>query len=368
MYMIEYLSKKQTLLTILQILLGFLVYIFLLDRLILYESISPQATINSFSNAVWYSIVTLTTVGYGDLYPVTSYGRAIGYVFILVSLGIYGLLIGKITTLMQTFAESKKLGYNGTNMEDHAIIIGWNEFGKMVTDQLLGVGKDVAIVTDDKDSIDIIREQYHQSPHIFTLFSDHNSFETLKKANITRASIIFINLENDTEKLVYILNLKKHFGDDLECVVTLDNANLKHTFLAAGVMNAVSKNEIASKLLASYMFEPDVASYSEDIMSFTEHDSDHDIKQFLVTPDNPYMGKPYQDAFFDLKKRYNSILLGISKIDKYGKRRLIKNPLGDITIGVGDYIIILINGKSFNIIQKLFNVEEGYFKLRNRKR
>jgi voltage-gated potassium channel len=97
-------------------------------------------------------------------------------------------------------------------------------------------------------------------------------------------------------------------------------------------------------------------------MTFTQNDNDYDIKQFLVTPDNPYINKPYQDVFFELKKRYNSILLGISKLDKYGKRKLIKNPLGELNIGMGDYLIILINGKAFKIIQKVFNVEEGYFK------
>ncbi len=360
--MIEFFKRNKLALISLQILLGIIIYAFLINRLVVYESISPQASINNYTNALWYSIVTLTTVGYGDLYPVTIYGRGIGYIFVLISLGIYGLLIGKITALMTAFAENKKLGYNGTSMEDHAVIIGWNEFGKLVTDQLVGVGKDVAIVTDHKDSIDIIREQYNNSSKVFTLFSDHQSFETLKKANITKSAIVFINLDNDTEKLVYILNLRKHYGEDLDYVVTLDNANLKSTFLSAGVANAVSKHEIASKLLASYMFEPDVASYSEGIMSFTQNDNDYDIKQFLVTPDNPYAGKPYQDVFFDLKKRYNSILIGISKIDKYGKRRLIKNPLGDIKVSLGDYLLILINGKSFKIIQKVFNVEEGYFK------
>jgi voltage-gated potassium channel len=362
--MIDFFRKRKIFLLVIKVLIGIIVFAILVERLLAFESISSQSSINNLENAIWYSIVTLTTVGYGDMYPVTLYGRAIGYIFLFTSLGLYAILIGFISSFMNTITENKKLGYNGTNMEGHAIIIGWNEFGKMVTDQLHGVGKEVVIVTDNKDSIDTIREQYNHSNRIFTLFSDHNSLETLKKANISKSSIILVNLDNDTEKLVYILNLKKMYGDDLEYVVTLDNANLKHTFLTAGVSNAISKNEIASKLLASYMFEPDVASYSEGIMTFTQNDADYDIKQFLVTPDNPYLGKPYQDVFFDMKKRYNSILLGISKVDKYGKRKLIKNPLGELNVGMGDYLIILINGKAFKIIQKVFNVEEGYFKNR----
>ncbi len=360
--MIEYIKQRKLLLYSLQILFGLVIYVVLLERLVTFESISDQSSITDYQNAIWYSVITLTTVGYGDLYPATTYGRIIGYVFVLLSLGIYGLLIGKITTLLSTFEENKKLGYNGTSMEDHTVIIGWNEFSKLVTDQLHGVGKEVAIVTEERDTIDIIREQYDNSTRIFTLFSDYNSFETLKKCNISKAATVFVNLDNDTEKLVYILNLKKHYGEDISYVVTLDNANLKPTFISAGAANAVSKHEISSKLLASYIFEPDVASFSESIMSFTQSETDYDIKQFLVTPDNPYINKPYQDAFFDLKKRYNSILMGISKVDKYGKRRLIKNPMGDINISLGDYILILINGKAFKVIQKVFNVQEGYFK------
>ena len=143
--MIEYIKQRKLLLYSLQILFGLIVYVILLERLVAFESISDQSSITDYQNAIWYSIITLTTVGYGDLYPATTYGRVIGYVFVFLSLGIYGLLIGKITTLLSTFEENKKLGYNGTSMEDHTVIIGWNEFSKLVTDQLHGVGKEVAI-------------------------------------------------------------------------------------------------------------------------------------------------------------------------------------------------------------------------------
>ena len=44
------------------------------------------------------------------------------------------------------------------------------------------------------------------------------------------------------------------------------------------------------------------------------------------------------------------------------KKKLIKNPLGEINITLGDYLIVILNGTSFQIIQKVFNVQEGYFK------
>lgn len=342
------------------ILLGILVYLILIEALIRSESISNQSALTNYQNAIWYSIVTMTTVGYGDLYPSTIYGRVIGYIFVLLSLVFYGLVIGSFSSLITNLKENKKLGHVGTNFRGHAVIIGWNQFGSMVTDQLLGVGKKVAIVTDSRKDIDFIQEKY-ETKNIFTLYNDFKNFDLLKKANIEASSIVFVNLEDDTEKLVYILNIRKLYPN-LDFVVTLDNGDLKNTFLSAGVANTISKHEISSKLLASYMFEPDVAAYFDTITSFAKSDSDYDIKQFLVTPENPFIGKSYQDMFFQMKSKYNSILIGITKRDKYGNRKLIKNPLGDLKIAPGDYLILILNGKAFKLLKKIFKVEEGYYR------
>ncbi|NQZ75786.1 MAG: potassium channel protein [Ekhidna sp.] len=344
------------------IAVAFSVYFFLVWLLVYVEKDSAQTALNTYSNAFWYSIVTLTTVGYGDIFPATFWGRYISLIFIFTSIGIFGLLIGQLTTLMATIKENKKLGYNGTSFTDHAIIIGWNEFGWHVVDQLVGVGRRVAVVTNRKDDVDLIREKY-SSKNVFVLFSDYNNHELLRKSNIEEANIAFVNMADDTDKLVYVLNLKKVFPNT-EFVVTLENGDLKNTFLSAGVSNTISTQEISSKLLASYMFEPDVASYSESILSYAQTDGDYDIKQLLVTSSNPYSGKSYQDVFFDMKKRYNSVLIGITKRDKFGNRKLIKNPMGDLKIHPGDYVIIILNGKSFKLLKKVFNVEEGMVKER----
>ena len=340
--------------------LGIVVYFILVSLLIHVEKDSEQSALTNYSNAIWYSLVTLTTVGYGDLFPATVYGRMIGYIFVLSSLAFYGLLIGQFTMLMTTLRENRKLGQNGTQFTDHAIIIGWNEFSRMVIDQLIGVQKKVAIVVDKKVDIDSILERFPEMGNkIFTMYADFSNYDQLNKANIKEASIVFVNNGNDTDKLVYILNVKKAFPE-AEFVVTLDNGDLKQTFINAGVTNTISKYEISSKLLASYIFEPDVASYSESIMSYAKSDGDYDIKQLLVTKENPFVGHSYQEVFFELKKRFNTVLIGITKRDKFGHKKLIKNPHGELKIAPGDYMVMILNGKAFKLISKQFGVEEGY--------
>jgi voltage-gated potassium channel len=332
------------------------IYASLVFILLQLEMGAPGAHIKTTTDAIWYLTETLTTVGYGDLLPVTYWGRMIGFVFLFSSLGVYGFIIGQIASFMSTIKEHKEMGLYGTSFKNHVVIIGWNDFGKSVIDHLIGAGRQIAVVTKDKASIDIIRE-YYNADRVYILYSDFNNFELLEKARIKEASIVFINLMDDTEKLVYIINAKKYFTH-INFVVTLDNGNLKSTFQSAGVTYAISKNEISSKLLASYMYEPDVAVLSEEIIAYAHEAHEYDMKQFLVKADNPFSGVPYEKAFFDLKKQCNVVLFGIVK-NSDGEKKLIKNPVENVKIETGDYLIMLLDGNGATKLKRLFHLEEG---------
>lgn len=75
------------------IVIALIAYLTLLGLLLLAETRAPDATIHNIWDAVWYSLITMTTVGYGDLAPVTGAGRVLGLIFALCSIGILAALI-----------------------------------------------------------------------------------------------------------------------------------------------------------------------------------------------------------------------------------------------------------------------------------
>ena len=81
------------------LLMGILVLEFGSLEMLNIEQYAPGANITSTSDAVWYVIVTISTVGYGDRYPVTNQGRFFGALIIIVGVGIFGTFTGYLANV-----------------------------------------------------------------------------------------------------------------------------------------------------------------------------------------------------------------------------------------------------------------------------
>lgn len=91
-------------------LIAIVVYLIILKLMVSFESSEDASTITSLPLAVWYSLVTMTTVGYGDLYPVTAVGKIIGTVFLVLSAGAFtGLISCGVSWLSGTGLQKMKL-------------------------------------------------------------------------------------------------------------------------------------------------------------------------------------------------------------------------------------------------------------------
>ncbi|HLF35103.1 MAG TPA: potassium channel family protein [Cyclobacteriaceae bacterium] len=328
--------------------------IFLNSLLVYFERQSDQSDIHTLSDAFWFMAATLATVGYGDLIPVTTGGTVIGYIFIISSLGVIGYLISTATNYIFKIMEERKLGHHGTSFTNHILIIGWNEFSRLVVEELLPTSKKIGIFVNNKDDIDRLYAQFG-TENIFILYADYSNFDMLNKLNASKASVAFISLEDDAEALLYVLDFKKFYPQPT-IVVSLLKSKLKETFQAAGVTYVLARNEIASKLVASYIFEPDVADMNLELISTSKFDEDNDIQEFLVTEHNPFAHKNYISAFTALKKDYQVVLLGLYKTSL---KKVWTNPADDTIIEVNDYLIILANRVTKKKLVIDFGVDEG---------
>lgn len=342
-------------------LLGLLVLLLvLLETIRYFEQGDPDSNIKTLFDALWYAIVTLTTVGYGDHYPHTTGGRAVGVILVLFSLGFLSYVVGQFTNRLQSYMEKKKMGHFGTDFKRHVVVVGWNADGRLIVDQIVHAGHAVAILTNNRNDIDLIAQLYDKK-NVFAVFGELDAEETLNRANAGEAASILLNLEEDAAALVYLINLRKTYAD-AKVVAALSNTELKDTFYSAGATYVVAEKDISTKLIASFVFEPDVAQFTEDLMTTATGEEDFDIFEFEVKATNPYLGKNCLEAFFDLKKTQDVILIGIAKKqqgDNSNRYQLIKNPGEQVQIEAGDYLILITDGGTKQQIETAFQAREG---------
>lgn len=330
--------------------LGIIGYLFLCYLLLLSEVDEIEANIQSFQDAIWYGLVTLTTVGYGDFYPTTLTGKMIGGLFVLGSLGVLSYLISQLTNSYQNYMEKKKQGYYGTNFTNHHVLIGWNSFAQLVGTEIYNSEKQLAIITNNKEKITSI-ETFFPNDNVFVLFNDYNQFSNYSKANIENAKSIFINFEDDTKTLVFIINLKKYFTTLPKIIVALENAELKDTYQQIGVECTIATQNIASKLVASYIFEPDVALFTEDLIQTSVKEDDCDIIEVCIKKEHSICNQNYFDLFVELKRQCNVTLIGIAR-QTDGIRRIIKNPNQEERVLENDCLIVINDKKGKERMKK----------------
>lgn len=95
---------------------------------IFFELESPtNPGIETFDDALWWSMTTLSTVGYGDTYPSTTAGRAVAMVTMVFGVGVLGTLAATIAAGLVEMRERGVLGLGKFRMKNHLLILGWND-------------------------------------------------------------------------------------------------------------------------------------------------------------------------------------------------------------------------------------------------
>lgn len=320
------------------------------------QAYAPEAAnIKDVGDTLWYALVTLTTVGYGDYYPVSAPGQIIGAIFVLSSLGVLGLLIGKIADLFTSYRERRRLGHHGTDVTGHIVLFGWNQSTARIVEQILTLDREIVIVTNDRAAVDTIHNRF--SAAVFPLFAEYDDATLLDRINLRQSDRALLNINSDTDTLIHLLNLRKDFPD-VEFVVAAQNEELRATFRNAGVAKVVSSNANAAHLIASVIFEPDVAAFAQDLITTAQDEDDHDLQQYIVEPGGPVDGMNYGEIFRSLYDDERVIPIGLSK-PAGEDRHLHKLPSDDVAVEAGDILVVIANGGSNTVLREKWDLTQG---------
>ena len=318
--------------------------------------------LDDFADSFWYSIVTLSTVGYGDRYPVTTQGKIASFFLIVFTFTFLGAMIGSITDAFNEARKREMLGMDGTDFTGHVVICGWTNIGKVTLDELIATEQKTVVITDDEDEITKIRDAGDKK-YLYTVFGDYKNPKVLKRANIDEAKTIVIATDDDTESLIISLTVKD-INPDARMIVSINNDELKNTLYSAGVTYVSSPTEMAGRMVASAAFEPEVARFVEDITTST---SGYDVQQYVISPTSFANGMSVAKFQKKMQEMDGPLLVAVGKYKPEKRKnrgspenwKLITNPSSKLKIKENDVVVVIGNSEENGRLARSLKSKQG---------
>jgi len=313
--------KKQFLLLLLVLFIVFLI------GTIGYEVIEGW----NFLDSAFMSVITLATVGYGEVHPLSSIGQIFTILLIIGGMGVVSYGVLTVTTLiaegeLQRFLRRRRMDKEISKLSNHYIVCGAGETGKHIIEELIHTQREFVVIDNNINNIKRI-----EGKDILFIEGDASSDAVLINAGIERAKGIFCTLPSDKDNLFVVLTargLNKNIRIITRCVE--DESEQK--FLRAGADKVVSTDYIGGLRMASEMIRPAATSFL-DIMLRDRKGVRFD--EVTVNQNSKLVNKTIAES--EIFKKTGVIVVAV----KNDKGEYLYNPRGDTKINAKDTLIVL---------------------------
>jgi voltage-gated potassium channel len=328
--------------------------------------------VSSFMDALWWAVVTVSTVGYGDVVPATNVGRIVGIFLILTGFTLFSAFTGLIASIMVEDKLKGASGLKAIKSHQHLVILCWNQTAEVMLKKLNDQSHLVGIVLVGNFDQDFFVDLGAKFPNLDLKYvrGDYTQEEILLKAGIKNASqVILLSDENLDEqaaddRTVIAAQTLRYLSKKVPVTVQLNrNTNMQH-LRQLNINNVLISNDVSGHLLANNALTKDFAAFFNAMLTMQNNDIEIGNipvqfigKEFVELFMEQYQTSGYQviglireqkdlqisDIFSDDQSAIDSFIksaLENSKIkDKSG--HVILNPEKDYIINEFDRMIIL---------------------------
>jgi voltage-gated potassium channel len=220
----------------------------------------------SFSDVVYFTMVSVTTVGYGDIVPVTRQARIVDALLVTpIRLFIWLIFVGTAYQLvLQRFIEDFRMRRLQSQLHDHVIICGYGHSGRCAAAELVARGIDkrqIFIVDIDRARLEAAAEHGHVG-----ILSDARNEQTLREAMLPTARALFVCTDRDDTNVLIVLTAR-HLSPTVRIVARVEEAENEKLVRQSGANATVLPSRVGGILMADSLESSALAAYVMDLIT-----------------------------------------------------------------------------------------------------
>lgn len=320
---------------------GLLVFAYLSLLLIsslLIKFVEPAGSaLTHFDQALWWSVVTSTTVGYGDLFPVSNSGKIVAVILpIFMGIGLGAAFITHVASSLIERRDKEMHGEKKYGGESHILLVGATDETEQLIEEIQGdetyADQDIVLVND------LSRHPFPDLTNVFFVKGRPDTLHALNRANIKGARRIVIHTGNDQESLFALINVLKLKNDGCEITVRCISTQSLDTF-----SSVQGDFQIIMQMTAEMMVQAMQDKVHIPLQILLRNDANEEI-YYVVVPNSvqEFSWWLLHDFF---KERYNYLTFAMETTDK----RVIVNPQKNEKVSRGDGIWLMARKRPVNI-------------------
>jgi voltage-gated potassium channel len=273
-----------------------------------------SGTISTFWDGIWWAVVTIATVGYGDKYPSTVPGRSVGLFMIVFGYVMLSVFTGLVASV---FVEDKLKGAKGLKpirASHHLVLCGWNQTAVILLQALTEKNvNDIVIGIVSNQPVEFFDELESRYPSLQLRFvrGEPTQEDVLKRASIQSANQVIIladeslSPQSADDRSIIIANAVHFLSRKVEVTVQLMNGANKNLLHRIGIESIIVYDELGGYLLSNTVLEQNYLELYEHLAK------DNEQKLSIVKIPDQFISKGYGEVFDYFYKEKKQILLGI---------------------------------------------------------
>lgn len=299
-------------------------------------------------DALFMTVITITTIGYGEYIPLSNKGRLFTIFLALGGVGFFFYVLALFSEIVvKNTIENlwgKRMTKEIAKLRNHCILCGFGRIGKYIYDF---VKQDIPIVVIEKNP-EVLKEL--KEKEILHIEGDATSEEILIKAGIERAKYLVAVLGEDAEN-VYIVLTARNLNPHLYILARADNPKVEKKLYQAGASRVLSPYVIGARKMALSLLKPNVMDFME--VASPELQLDLQIEEIYVEENSPLANKSLLES--RIREKTHAIILAI----KRSLGDMIFNPGPKEIILPGDILIAFGEREKLEILSDLAKKSKG---------